>query len=331
MAKYTRMSYHERVKICQLLKQGSSIGIIAKTLNRSKSTIHAEIHRRGMTVKTYFSIHAQADKKFKDRLRGRKIKVFGALKEMIHLLMMDYHWSPEQISNYLKINYPELEELHISHEGIYQYVYTSPHRGILTKALRTKRKRRGRKKHNGFKRGGIKNHVSIHKRSKEALERKEVGHWESDLIIGKAQKGCIGTIVDRASRYTILVHLENKTTRHVVDRFGEELRVLPGELRKSITHDHGTEMTHHETLAKSCDISVYFADPGSPWQRPTNENTNGLVREFFPKGNELTMVTKDELKKVESLLNSRPRKCLGYKTPKELLEKRMRELTAPSF
>jgi len=329
MAKYTRLSYQERVRIRHLLKEGYSIGQIANDLSRSKSTIHYEIHRKGMTAETYYYIHGQADKKFRDRLRGRKKKVFGALEQMIHLLMLDYHWSPEQISNRLKLSYPELENLHISPEGIYQYVYTCPARGFLTRALRTKRKKRGRKKYNGFQRGGIKNHVSIHKRSQAALERSEIGHWESDLIIGKNQKGAIGTIVDRASRYTLLVHLESKKTRHVVGRFGVALNALPSDLRKSITHDHGTEMSHHETLAQKSGILVYFADPGCPWQRPTNENTNGLIREFFPKRTDLTIVTEDELERVQSLLNNRPRKCLGFRTPKEMLEEKIRGHKAP--
>jgi len=331
VAKYTRLSYHERVRIRHLLKDGYSIGQISRDLSRSKSTIHEEIHRKGMSAETYHPIHGQADKKFRDRLRGRKKKVFGALEQLIQLMMLDYHWSPEQVSNRLKLCYPELENLHISPEGIYQYVYRSPIRQFITSALRTKRKKRGVKKHNGFQRGGIKNHISIHKRCQAAQERSEAGHWESDLIIGKGQKGAIGTIVDRATRYTILVHLDSKHTRHVVDRFGVALNALPPDLRKSITHDHGTEMSHHETLAQQSGILVYFADPGSPWQRPTNENTNGLIREFFPKGTDLTIVTKDEIERVQSLLNNRPRKCLGFRTPNEVMKERMRGCEAPSF
>ena len=325
MAKYARLSYHERVRIRHLLKEGYSIGRIAKDLSRSKSTIHYEIHRKGMTVATYYPIHGQADKKFRDRLRGRKKKIFGPLEHLIQLSMLEKHWSPEQISNRLKICYPEFDFLHISHEGIYQYVYSSPDRKYFTTALRTKRKKRGRKKRKGFQRGGIKNHVSIHKRSKAALDRSEVGHWESDLIIGGHQKGAIGTIVDRATRYTILVPLESKHTRHVVERFNSALNTVPSHLKKSITHDHGTEMTHHEKLALMSGITVYFADPGCPWQRPTNENTNGLIREFFPKGSDLRTVTPADLEKVQVLLNNRPRKCLGFKTPQEALEEAINE------
>lgn len=325
MAKYTRITYHERLRIRHLLNKKKSLGEIAKKLRRSKSTISDEIRRKGMTAKAYNPILAQSDKKFRDRLRGRKKKIFGPLKELIHFLMLEYHWSPEQISNRLKLNYPELDILHISHEGIYQYVYTSPIRKFLTMTLRSKRKKRGRKKHNGFQRGGIKNHVSIHKRSRAALDRSEVGHWESDLIIGGHQKGAIGTIVDRATRYTILVPLESKHTRHVVQRFSEALNAIPSHLRKSITHDHGSEMTHHERLALLSGISVYFADPGCPWQRPTNENTNGLIREFFPKRSDLSLVTSAEQEKVQTLLNNRPRKCLGFKTPREVLEEVINE------
>lgn len=325
VAKYTRLSYHERLRIRHLLSENHSIGQIAKYLRRSKSTIFDEVRRKGMTVRTYNPIHAQSDKKFRCKLKGRKKKIFGALEQLIHLLMLDYHWSPEQISNCLKFRYPELDNLHISHEAIYQYVYSSPIRNILTSGLRSRRKKRGTKKHNGFQRGGIKNHVSIHKRPQAALDRSEAGHWESDLIIGKKQKGAVGTIVDRATRYTLLVPLKSKKTRHVVERFAFTLNTVPSYLRKSITHDHGTEMTHHEALARMSGISVYFADPGCPWQRPTNENTNGLIREFFPKGTDLTLVTEAELEKVQLLLNTRPRKCLGFRTPKELLEEIIKE------
>lgn len=325
MAKYTRIAYHERLRIRQLLNKNYSYGKIAETLRRSKSSIYEEINRKGMTAKTYNPIHAQTDKKFQDRLKGRKKKIYGALEQMIHLSMLEYHWSPEQISNYLKLRYPELDNLHISTEAIYQYVYSNPIRIPLTSALRSKRKKRGTKKHKGFQRGGIKNHVSIHKRDKSALDRSEAGHWESDLIIGKNHKGAIGTIVDRATRYTILVQLENKMTHHVVDRFSTALNQLPSFLRKSLTHDHGSELTHHEVLSMKSGISVYFADPGCPWQRPTNENTNGLIREFFPKGSDLTSVTLEELKKVQSLLNNRPRMCIGFRTPQELLEEAIKE------
>lgn len=325
MAKYSRITYHERQRIRHLLNENKSLGKIAKELRRSKSSISSEIRRKGMTTETYNPIHAQADKKFRDKLRGQKKKIVGPLKELIHFLMLEYHWSPEQISNRLKINYPDLEFLHISVEGIYQYVYSSPLRKTLIAALRTKRKKRGRKRHNGFQRGGIKNHVSIHKREQAAMDRSEAGHWESDLIIGGKQRGAIGTIVDRKTRYTLLVCLRSKHTRHVVDRFSDALHTLPPDLRKSITHDHGTELTHHQNLAEKCGISVYFADPGCPWQRPTNENTNGLIREYFPKGSDLTLVTPKQLEKVQFLLNNRPRKCLGFKTPQEILERILKE------
>jgi len=320
MAKYTRLTYHERLKIRQLLDRNFSYAEIASVLLRSKSSIYSEIHRKGMSRKTYNPIHAQCDKKFQDSLRGKKQKIFGALESLIQLLLMDYLWSPEQISNRLKLLYPTIDSLHVSHEAIYQYVYRSPLRDIIKENSRIKRKRRKKRCEKDLQRGGIKNKMGIRERTPLAQERSEVGHVESDLIIGKAHKGAVGTIVDRLTRYTTLVHLKNKTTRHVIQQFIGALEHLPPFLRKSLTHDNGSELAHHKKLSEELGILVYFADPGCPWQRPTNENTNRLLREFFPKGTDLSQVTSEELKRVQDLLNNRPRKCLGYRTPQEVVD-----------
>jgi IS30 family transposase len=239
--------------------------------------------------------------------------------------MIERAWSPEQISNHLKINYKEFSELHVSTEAIYQSVYSNPNRRHLIQALRWKKKKRGRRNRNGILRGGIKNRVSIHQRDKAVLKRIEVGHWESDLIVGSKNQGAIGTAVERVSRYTLLVHLDGKMTSHVVEKFGAAINTMPDFLKKSVTHDNGTEMAHHETLSGKCGILVFFADPGCPWQRPTNENTNGLLREFFPKGTDLRRVTEEELEKVQFLLNNRPRKCLGFKTPQQVIDELIKE------
>jgi len=228
-------------------------------------------------------------------------------------------WSPEQISKYLKINYKTLPELHISPEAIYQYVYRSPHRDKYSQRLRSKRRSRRLRKPGGVKRGGIRNRVSIRARSSEIEARQTPGHWEGDLLMEKEQKSAIGTLVERTTRFVIIVPIPSKDSTSVVNAFLAALEGFPPSLKKSLTYDQGTEMAQHERFTQLSGMQVYFADPGCPWQRGSNENTNGLIREFFPKGTDLNQVSKDELKQAQELLNTRPRKVLGFSTPKKCL------------
>ena len=321
MAKYTRITYNERCRIRQYLKEGLSQQEIADSLRRSKSTISSEIRRKGMTADSYNPIHAQADVKFKRGLIKRNRKIKGALEASIQLLLLERRWSPEQISCWLKIHYPSIEELHISPEAIYKYIYRSPNRNIYIQALRKKRKYRRRRSSKGLRRGGIRNRVSIRERDPKVKTRDIPGHWEGDLIIGKNNKSAIGTLVERSSRFVKLTRPATKTSDSVVSAFVATLKDLPHWLKRSLTYDQGSEMAQHERFTHETGIQVYFADPGSPWQRGSNENTNGLLREFFPKKTDLSLVSDNELRRVENLLNSRPRKILGYATPAECLDK----------
>lgn len=319
MAKYSRLTYNERCRIRQHLKEGFSQGEISKRLRRSKSTISAEIHRKGMTMETYHPIHAQSDANFKRSLIKRNRKIKGPLEALIQHLMLEKHWSPEQISQRLKHQYPSDTELHVSPEAIYKYVYRSPFRRIYIQALRRKRKYRRRRSATGVRRGGIRNRVSIRERDFSVESRDEPGHWEGDLIVGKNGKSAIGTAVERTSRTVRLARVTAKTSETVVDAFLARFRDLPGWLKRSFTYDQGTEMSQHERFTSESGMQVYFANPGSPWQRGSNENTNGLLREFFPKGTDLSLASDNELRRVEVLLNTRPRKILGYQTPDERL------------
>lgn len=319
MAKYTRITYNERCRIKQYLKEGLSLGKIASYLRRSKSTISTEIRRKGMGTKTYHPGQAQNDANFRRRLIKRNRKIKGPLEAAIQVLMLERHWSPEQISQVLKQRYPTISELHISTEAIYKYVYRSPRRFAFTQALRRRRKyRRSRSSSVGY-RGGIRNRVSIRERDPKVETRDEPGHWEGDLIIGKNGKSAIGTVVERTSRFVRLARVSTKKSVTVVDAFLERFRDLPEWLKKSFTYDQGSEMAEHERFTDESGMQVYFANPGSPWQRGSNENTNGLLREFFPKGTDLSLISDSELKRVEMLMNSRPRKILGYATPQEKL------------
>jgi len=187
-------------------------------------------------------------------------------------------------------------------------------------SLRRRKRERRRRKREYEKRGIIPNMKSIHERPKEANQRKEIGHWEGDLIIGKGHGSAVLTLVERVSRYTVIVPLGKAMTSEVVIRAcSEALTQFPKELQKSLTYDRGKEMTHHQLLTATTGIQVYFADPHAPWQRGTNENTNGLIREFFPKGTDFCKHSSEEIKEVENLLNMRPRKVLGFETPQSVL------------
>ncbi len=317
MAEYTRLTYNERCRIRQYLKEGLSQGKIARRLRRSKSTISTEIRRKNMSMKTYHPVHAQSDANFKRRLIQHNRKIKGPLEASIQVLMLEQHWSPEQISYALKRRYPSMTELHVSPEAIYKYIYRSPNREIFTQALRRKRKYRRRRRSGGIRRGGIRNRVSIKERDPAVETREEPGHWEGDLIIGKGGQSAIGTAVERTSRFVRLAQVSTKKSETVVDAFLARFRDLPRWIKKSFTYDQGTEMAEHERFASESGMQVYFANPGSPWQRGSNENTNGLLREFFPKGTDLSLVPDSELRRVEALLNARPRKVLGYATPQE--------------
>ncbi len=228
-------------------------------------------------------------------------------------------WSPEQIAQHLKATYADTT-MNVSHETIYTYLYTLP-RGVLRKELiqqlRQGERGRQRRKRDTDRRGQIPNMLSIHERPAEVADRCVPGHWESDLIIGKDHASAIGTLVERTTRTTILVPLKAKDAVSVRHAFAQTVKRLPKEVFKSITHDRGSEMSQHELFTKQTKVQIYFADPQSPWQRGTNENTNGLIRQYFPKGTDFNLISKAELKRVQTELNQRPRETLNWQTPEE--------------
>jgi IS30 family transposase len=230
-------------------------------------------------------------------------------------------WSPEQISGWLRRRYPGNERMHVSHETIYRTLFVQA-RGMLERELvdhlrcgRTMR----RSKHAPDFRGGsgpIKDGVSIRERPAEVEDRALPGHWEGDLLVGD-QDSYIATLVERRSRFTMLVKLRSKDSNTVVKAVAKQIQKLPLEVRRSLTWDRGSEMARHKEFKIATDVQVYFADPHSPWQRGTNENTNGLLRQYFPKGEPLDGFSQAELNMVARRLNGRPRKTLGFKTPAE--------------
>jgi transposase, IS30 family len=231
-------------------------------------------------------------------------------------------WSPKQISLWLEESQPK--HLQVSAETIYQYIYLLP-RGELKKELirYLRHKKPNRKKRAGKdeKRGAIVDMISIEERPAEVADRTVPGHWEGDLIIGKDHQSAIATIVERQTRYVLLVHLKSYDAETVRKTIARRMKTLPESLRKSVTWDQGKEMAQHKQFTIQTGMKVYFCNPASPWQRGTNENTNMLIRGFFPKGTDFNKVSPQKLTFVQHALNERPRETLGFKTPKQALNK----------
>lgn len=332
MKRYTRISPYEREEILKGIQKGKSGRTIARELSRSPSTISREINRNlynsAIPEHGYSVFMAQYISEYRSsQRRGGKCKLHKNAK--LYKLVVDKlkeHWSPEQISQYLGMEYSEDPDMQLSHESIYTYIYVLSRgelRRELIKYLRQSRPRR-RSKHSSKKRPRIGNMISIEERPKEVEKRVVPGHWEGDLIIGKGHKSAIGTLVERTTRFTIIVPLKAKNAKTVRQAFARETKRIPEQLRQSMTYDQGAEMSEHQLFTKSTKMKVYFAHPHSPWERGTNENTNMLIRDFFPKGTDFRQVSRYKIKKVQHLLNTRPRKILNWRFPRdafaELLE-----------
>jgi len=321
MRTFKHLSIRERETISKGLARGLSLAEIGRRLHRSAGTISRDMTKNGMTRDTYWANDADfhADCRKDESKRPRKIEKSWKLREYIHF-KMSLGWSPEQIAKRLKRVYPEDMSMRVSHETIYTYVYCLP-RGTLKKELmgylRQKPSIHGKRGKKYIERGKIADMVSISERPKETEDRTIPGHWEGDLIVGRFHKSAIGTLVERTTRTVILVPLKEKDATSVREAFERELASLPEQMKLSMTYDRGKEMTEHKLFTEHTKMKVYFADPYSPWQRGTNENTNGLIREFFPKGIDFTKVTRRQIKHVQDLLNGRPRKVLAFETPYE--------------
>lgn len=327
MHKKPKLSFKERERIGILLSRGESVREVARRIGRAHTTVMREFVRARRHRFSYSALDAE-ERARKNREKPRRQKKLLCPK-LWHIVRakLALRWSPEQIARFLKRKYPEENRMQVSHESIYTYIYVLP-RGALRKELisylRQGSRGRQRRKRDNDERGKIPNIISIHERPEEVKGRTVPGHWESDLIIGKKHASAVGTLVERTTRTTILVPLKAKDAESVRKAFARTVKRLPKEVFRSLTHDRGTEMYQHELFTKDTNVQVYFADPQSPWQRGTNENTNGLIRDFFPKGTDFNTVSSREIKRVQRLLNERPRKVLGWETPKAT----MRQLLA---
>lgn len=329
MANYSRLTMVEREDISRLLTAGYSLRKISKNINRSPSTISREINRSVVDISYYRAIFAQQDaRRRRHKLRNnRKLENNITLRNFV-VSHLDKKWSPEQIAKRLKILYPDNKDMHISHETIYSYIYVLPKgklRDKIISDLRQNRKYRRPKKGSPRRKATyIEECLSIDERPPEVADRTVPGHWEGDLIIGKRCASAIGTLVERTTRITFIVKLSDQQTRTVRNAFADEFKHLPEGLKRSLTYDQGNEMSQHKLFTEETDITVYFAHAHSPWERGTNENTNALIRQYFPKGTDFNMIPKEQLKRVQDELNDRPRKTLGWYTPHEKFSELLR-------
>ena len=310
----------EREEISRGIVAGHSIRFIAKTLGRAPSTISRELRRNG--GRQHYRAN-RADQAAWDRAhRPKRCKlVTNPALALIVARQLKMWWSPEQIAGWLKRTYPDDENYQVSHETIYRTLFIQARGALKKELLQYLRRTRGmrRSRHHTQKtadHGRIKDTVSIRERPSEAEDRAVPGHWEGDLLIG-SHNSQIATLVERHSRYVMLVRVKSKDTETVINALIKQAHKLPRELYKSLTWDRGKEMADHTRFSLATDIKVYFCDPKSPWQRGSNENTNGLLRQYFPKGMDLSDVHQNRLNAVARRLNERPRKTLNFESPAE--------------
>jgi transposase, IS30 family len=317
----------DRILIADRRREGAAIRQIARELGRAPSTISRELARNAHPVSGEYRPHA-AQRRADDRRPRPKTSKIAANPELRAFIQqrLTRKWSPEQICQALREDFPDNAEMHVVHETIYQSLYVQGRgqlRREIARALRTGRAiRKPRAQADRRRNRAIKDMVNVSERPAEAADRAVPGHWEGDLIIGKAGQSAIGTLVERATRYVMLVHLPGRHDAETVrDALIATAQGLPAHLKRSLTWDQGSEMAEHKAFTLATDLPVFFCDPGSPWQRGSNENTNGLLRQYFPKGTDLAVHSVEHLDAVAAELNSRPRKTLGWKTPAERLAK----------
>lgn len=319
MPRYRRLSVMEREEFSRLLAAGQSVRAVARRLGRAPSSLTRELSRHRASRWTYRAVAAQhrAQRWATQPRKPRKLAVEPRLRAAVFAWLAD-HWSPEQIARGLPQRYPHDPTMRLSHEAIYTYLYVLP-RGALKKALvRALRHRHHvrRPRHKvRQKPRPIQDFLSIEERPAAVADRTVPGHWEGDLLMGHGNASALGTLVERTTRFTLLVPLRAKDAASVRQAFARELRTLPRQLRQSLTYDQGQEMAEHRLFTAQTQIQVYFAHPRCPWERGTNENTNGLLRQCFPKGTRFTTVSRRQIKRVQARVNDRPRKVLHWHSP----------------
>jgi len=308
-----------------MLAQKYSLRNIATVLGRNASTISREVRAGSCNKYTYRAQRAQDRSVRNSRKRkfGKYILDKNVVLKWYVYMKLRCKWSPVQIAEMVKKYYPTDMTMRVSPETIYTYLYVLP-RGALKKellaCLRQNRKHRHKQRRGTIAKREIEDMLSIEERPEEVADRTIPGHWEGDLIVGRNNRSALGTLVERTTRTTILIPVKSRHAEDVAKAFAKEVKKLPQQMKLTMTYDQGREMAQHKLFTKITGVKVYFAHPRSPWERGTNENTNGLIRQYFPKGTDFTKVSRWRVKKAQNQLNGRPRKILEFKTPYEVFE-----------
>jgi IS30 family transposase len=312
----------EREEISRGIAGHRSVRAIAQGLGRAPSTISREIRRHGGRARYRATTADTRARRRAERPKVCRLRANARLRRLV-VAKLEADWSPQQIAHWLVVTYPEEPAMRVSHETIYRTLYVQA-RGALKKELVRHLRRRRPIRHSRHARAGGHGHarivdaVSIAERPPGVADRALPGHWEGDLLLG-GHRSQIATLVERQSRYVMLVRLPGRDTTSVVRALSRRVRHLPVGLRQSLTWDRGLEMAAHRRFTMATAVQVFFCDPRSPWQRGSNENTNGLLRQYFPKGTDLTSVTQRQLDAIAQKLNTRPRQTLGWRTPAAVL------------
>ncbi|WP_460689372.1 IS30 family transposase [Nesterenkonia suensis] len=317
------LSLDDRILIADRLHQGQSLAAIARELSRARSSISREVARNS-THGGYqpYGAHRKTQNR-RPRPKLPKLLSDGPLRRYVWQ-KLQRRWSPAQISAKLAEEFPADQEMHVSHETIYQALYLQARGGLrreVQTALRTGRARRRPTGQRRKPRTLGEEMIMISQRPSEIEDRAVPGHWEGDLILGAANRSAIATLVERHTRFVMLCHLPgDHTAETVAAALTQRMGTLPAHLRGSLTWDQGVEMAEHHKITMATDLPIYFCDPASPWQRGSNENTNGLLRQYFPRGTDLSLHGPEDLEHVANELNGRPRKTLGWKNPAECMK-----------
>jgi IS30 family transposase len=316
---YNHLRPEERATVMLMRREGSTVRAVARTLGRAPSTISRELQRNCTDGQLYEAVTAGDRARVKRHQHRRKPKLgphtvlFGVVEYFLR-----EGWSPEQIAGTLRNQYPDDLGKRVSHESIYNALYVMPKGELRTEllgCLRQARRTRRPRARGEDRRGQIQDMTSLHVRPPEVEDRLIPGHWEGDLIKGAFNRSAVGTLVERSSRLVLLAQMDNATAAAALKGFSRVLNGVPEPVRKSLTYDQGKEMSEHKQLTERTGVAIFFADPHSPWQRGSNENTNGLLRQYLPKGTDLSGYTQEELNAIAAKLNNRPRKIHGFRSP----------------
>jgi len=329
--RYSHLSSEERGLIMAECIRGSTAASIARQLGRPRSTITRELARNASEAAYDATRAGSAYRARRERsVRRHRLIEGDPLYRHVRDRLLFWRWSPQQIAARLRYMHPDDPQWQVSHETIYAAIYAHPKGALrqeLIAALRQSRPRRGTTRRTAVRGGTLKipEALTIKARPEEIAERLVPGHWEGDFLKGAFNRSAVGTLVERKTRFVVLCKMAHCGADAALESFTRQLKKLPAFLRESLTYDRGSEMARFEELSRRLKLIIYFADPHAPWQRGSNENTNGLLRQFLPKGVDLSEVSQTQLNDIARLLNGRPRQTLGWRTPEEVLAEELRE------